>query len=66
MTLLGTFANAFSFPSRQYELCVLETKPGPAIDIHECDLNVEFAAPVGYQEPEVSSLLPPCIQGRIL
>ena len=38
---------------RQYELCVLETKPGPAIDIHECDLNVEFAAPVGYQEPEV-------------
>ncbi|XP_003747649.2 ubiquitin recognition factor in ER-associated degradation protein 1 [Galendromus occidentalis] len=44
------------YNDKQYELCVLETRPGPAIDIHECDLNVEFAAPVGYQEPETKKV----------
>lgn len=28
---------------------VLETKPADAISIIECDMNVEFAAPVGYK-----------------
>lgn len=45
-----------NYNDKQYELCVLETRPGPAIDIHECDLNVEFAAPVGYQEPETKKV----------
>ncbi len=43
---------AINYNDKVYELCVLETKPGPAVSIIECDMNVEFAAPVGYQEPE--------------
>jgi len=42
---------AIDYNDRLYELCVLETKPGDAISITECDLNVEFAAPVGYKDP---------------
>lgn len=43
---------AIKYNSRVYELCVLETRPGNAVTIIECDMNVEFAAPVGYKEPE--------------
>lgn len=43
---------AIKYNQRNYELCVLETKPGPAVTIIECDMNVEFAPPVGYKEPE--------------
>ena len=43
---------AINYNDKVYELCVLETKPGPAVSIIECDMNVEFAAPVGYKEPE--------------
>lgn len=42
---------AISYNDRIYELCVLETKPGPAVSIIECDMNVDFAPPVGYVEP---------------
>lgn len=42
---------AISYNERIYELCVLETKPGPAVSIIECDMNVDFAPPVGYVEP---------------
>ncbi|CAI9733282.1 recognition factor in ER-associated degradation 1-like [Octopus vulgaris] len=42
---------AIKYNDKIYELCVLETKPGPAVSIIECDMNVEFAPPVGYQEP---------------
>jgi ubiquitin fusion degradation protein 1 len=42
---------AIDYNDRLYELCVLETKPGDAVSITECDLNVEFAAPVGYKDP---------------
>ncbi|OQR73972.1 ubiquitin fusion degradation protein 1-like [Tropilaelaps mercedesae] len=44
------------YNDKQYEVCVLETKPGPAISIVECDLNVEFATPVGYEEPKEAKL----------
>lgn len=44
---------AVQYNQKIYELCVLETKPGNAISIIECDMNVEFAAPVGYKEPKV-------------
>lgn len=30
----------------------METKPGNAVSIIECDMNVEFAPPVGYTEPQ--------------
>ncbi|KAI1280510.1 Ubiquitin recognition factor in ER-associated degradation protein 1 [Halotydeus destructor] len=42
---------AIDYNSKLYELCVLETKPGEAVSIIECDMNVEFEAPVGYKEP---------------
>ncbi|XP_054161629.1 ubiquitin recognition factor in ER-associated degradation protein 1-like [Oppia nitens] len=43
---------AINYNDKVYELCVLETKPGSAVSIIECDMNVEFAAPVGYKEPQ--------------
>ncbi|XP_014674542.1 PREDICTED: ubiquitin fusion degradation protein 1 homolog [Priapulus caudatus] len=42
---------AIKYNEKIYELCVLETRPGKAVSIIECDMNVEFAAPIGYQEP---------------
>lgn len=46
---------SISYNDRDYELCVLETKPGPAVSITECDMNVDFAPPVGYVEPSKES-----------
>lgn len=43
---------SIKYNEREYELCVLETKPENAISIIECDMNVDFAPPVGYQEPK--------------
>lgn len=43
---------AIKYNQKIYEMCVLETKPGPAVSIIECDMTVEFAPPVGYKEPE--------------
>lgn len=43
---------AINYNNKVYELSVLETKPGPAVSIIECDMNVEFEAPIGYQEPK--------------
>lgn len=42
---------AINYNDKIYELSVLETKPGPAVSIIECDMNVDFEAPVGYKEP---------------
>lgn len=39
------------YNQRDYELSVLETQPGNAVSIIECDMNVEFAPPLGYNEP---------------
>jgi len=50
---------AIPYNQKVYEFCVQETKPGPAVSIIECDMNVEFAAPVGYQEPERVSRVEP-------
>lgn len=44
---------AINYNDRIYELRVLETKPATAVSIIECDMNVEFAAPVGYKEPQL-------------
>lgn len=43
---------AIKYNQKDYELCVLETKPNKAVSIIECDMNVDFAPPVGYKEPE--------------
>ncbi len=40
------------YNDKDYELCVLETKPGNAVSIIECDMDVDFAPPVGYIEPQ--------------
>lgn len=39
-------------------MSVLETKPAEAVSVIECDLNVDFAPPVGYKEPEPSRSMP--------
>jgi len=43
---------AIQYNNRQYELCVLEVKPNDAVCIIECDIRLEFDAPVGYQPEE--------------
>lgn len=43
---------AISYNDKIYEVCVLETQPDNAVTIIECDMRVDFAPPVGYQEPK--------------
>lgn len=48
----------FSYNDNVYEIAVLEVKPAGeknAISVQETDLEVDFAAPVGYQEPTKAS-----------
>ncbi|XP_067934310.1 ubiquitin recognition factor in ER-associated degradation protein 1-like [Watersipora subatra] len=42
---------AINYNDKHYEFNVLELKPRNAVSIIECDMNVEFAPPVGYKEP---------------
>lgn len=45
----------FAYNDQTYEMAVLETKPSTsknAISVLETDLEVDFAAPVGYEEPK--------------
>lgn len=47
----------FAYNDQIYEMAVLETKPGGegtknAVSVLETDLEVDFAAPVGYEEPK--------------
>lgn len=45
----------FGYNDQTYEMAVLETKPETeknAISVLETDLEVDFAAPVGYEEPK--------------
>ena len=45
----------FAYNDQTYEMAVLETKPetdSKAISVLETDLEVDFAAPVGYEEPK--------------
>ena len=41
---------AIHYNEHVYEISVLETKPGNAVSIIECDMNVHFAPPLGYTE----------------
>lgn len=45
----------FSSPGQNYELAVKELKPAKAVGIVETDLNVDFDAPVGYDESLAAS-----------
>ncbi|OJJ43260.1 hypothetical protein ASPZODRAFT_1186465 [Penicilliopsis zonata CBS 506.65] len=48
----------FGYNDQVYEMAVLETKPTnakSAISVLETDLEVDFAAPVGYEEPQRTS-----------
>lgn len=48
----------FSYNDTIYEIAVLEVKPDGdkhAISVQETDLEVDFAPPVGYQEPQKTS-----------
>lgn len=40
------------YNGNDYELSVMETEPENAVNIIECDLNVDFAPPPGYVEPQ--------------
>jgi len=42
---------AIRYNDRIYEMKVLETKPGRAVSIIECDMDVDFAPPPDYVEP---------------
>lgn len=47
----------FAYNDQIYKMAVLETKPGGegtknAVSVLETDLEVDFAAPVGYEEPK--------------
>lgn len=41
----------FKYNDHLYDIFVMETKPAKGISIIETDLEVDFAAPVGYVEP---------------
>jgi len=43
---------AIKYNKKIYELLVLELKPENAVSIIECDMQVDFAPPVGYVEPQ--------------
>lgn len=42
----------FRYNDTDYEVSVVELKPSNAVCVVECDINVDFAPPVGYVEPE--------------
>lgn len=46
---------AIQYNNRQYELIVQEVKPQDAVCIIECDISLEFDAPVGYQQQQQPS-----------
>ncbi|MFH4973942.1 hypothetical protein AB6A40_000651 [Gnathostoma spinigerum] len=43
---------AVQYNDQVLEFLVMEVKPGNAVQIIECDMNVEFDAPEGYVEPQ--------------
>lgn len=48
----------FAYNDQVYEMAVLETKPSGsknAVSVLETDLEVDFATPVGYEEPQRTS-----------
>ncbi|OZC07624.1 ubiquitin fusion degradation protein UFD1 [Onchocerca flexuosa] len=46
---------AVEYNDQILEFLVMEVKPGRAVSIIECDMNVEFDAPEGYVEPSANA-----------
>ncbi|KAL3997366.1 Ubiquitin fusion degradation protein UFD1 family protein [Acanthocheilonema viteae] len=46
---------AVEYNDQILEFLVMEVKPGRAVSIIECDMNVEFDAPEGYVEPNTNA-----------
>ena len=44
---------AIIYNNKVYELNVMDTKPANAVTIIECNMDVDFEAPPGYQEDYV-------------
>jgi ubiquitin fusion degradation protein 1 len=57
---------AINYNDRVYELFVAETQPKDAVTIIECDMRVDFAPPVGYQEPTRVPLKKPEVPDALL
>jgi len=49
---------AVEYNNKSYEFLVQDLKPANAVSIIECDMNVEFDAPVGYSEPQRQATKP--------
>jgi len=49
---------AVEYVNKTYEILVQDLKPANACSIIECDMNVEFDAPVGYKEPQRQDVKP--------
>ncbi|XP_055341250.1 ubiquitin recognition factor in ER-associated degradation protein 1-like isoform X1 [Paramacrobiotus metropolitanus] len=45
-------AVAIEYNEKIFELIVLETQPAEAVSIIECDMQVDFVAPLDYKEPK--------------
>lgn len=56
---------AINYNDKTYHLDVLEVAPGEAISIIETDVNVEFAAPADYIEPEKPAVKPPAAASSV-
>ena len=54
------------FNNKVYHLQLKEVKPAPAACIIETDCNVDFEAPVGYEEPVKKPATPPTSNGSTL
>ena len=54
------------YNNKVYHLQLKEVKPGPAACIIETDCNVDFEAPVGYEEPVYKPATPPTSNGSML
>lgn len=48
----------FSYNDKMYAFNVLEVRPGNAVSIVETDMNVDFAPPLDYVEPEPEPVKP--------
>jgi len=49
---------AVKYNDQILEFIVMDVKPGHAVTIIECDINLEFDAPEGYVEPTTSKSIP--------
>jgi len=49
---------SFHYNNHKYEIEIVETKPSNAVSIIETDVNVDFAPPKDYNEPQLPNPMP--------